>query len=72
MEDVSGINISKLKQIMSEEDKVDKKIHASKLKEKNWLVNRIDFMFIPFVQQFLNVFFKFWMIINFKYLLTFL
>ncbi|MPC14855.1 putative ATP-dependent RNA helicase DDX10 [Portunus trituberculatus] len=34
-EDVTGINISKLKQIMHEEDKVDKKIHASKLKEKN-------------------------------------
>uniref|UniRef100_A0A0N7ZD18 ATP-dependent RNA helicase n=1 Tax=Scylla olivacea TaxID=85551 RepID=A0A0N7ZD18_SCYOL len=35
-EQPSGINISKLKQVMSEEDKVDKKIYASKLKEKNW------------------------------------
>ena len=35
-EELSGINIAKLKHIMNEEDKVDKKMHASKLKEKNW------------------------------------
>lgn len=35
-EEASGINIAKLKKIMSEEDKVDKKMHAAKLKEKNW------------------------------------
>lgn len=46
-EESSGINISKLKQIMREEDKVDKKVHASKLKEKNWLVNKINFTLIP-------------------------
>lgn len=35
-EETSGINIAKLKEIMREEDKVDKRLHAVKLKEKNW------------------------------------
>lgn len=35
-QDTSGINIAKLQEIMKEEDRIDKKLHAEKLKEKNW------------------------------------
>ncbi|KAG0726383.1 putative ATP-dependent RNA helicase DDX10 [Chionoecetes opilio] len=39
-EEAGGINIARLQKIMSEEDKVDKKVHAYKQKEKNCLKRR--------------------------------
>ncbi|XP_069171047.1 probable ATP-dependent RNA helicase DDX10 [Procambarus clarkii] len=39
-QDTSGINIAKLQEIMKEEDRIDKKLHAEKLKEKNWVKKR--------------------------------